>query len=305
MIYLDFFKALVYTAVFSLLATPLDFKLATAIGAIDIPKDSRRMHSMPIPRTGGISIFAAFAVFGFIFCRDIAPELTCLLMGAIFTVILGIADDAFCLSAKIKLTVQVVAALITVSGILFLYGGSGVILSTVAVLWVLIFTNAHNFIDGLDGLCAGVSITEAVALSVIFLLNGDTSLGILAATVGGACIGFFPYNGKKARIFMGDTGSTFLGFSLGAISLVFLLRHMSITAFISICFVFFVPLSDIFFAVSRRLYQRKSIFFPDRHHIHHMLADSTLGHRGASLVLRLVSLVSSIFGVLVISFELR
>ena len=106
-------------------------------------------------------------------------------------------------------------------------------------------------------------------------------------------------NEKKAKIFMGDTGATFLGFSLGVLSFAFLLQVKSISAFISICLIFSVPLFDLAFAVTRRICQKKSIFCSDRSHIHHILAYSTLGHRKASLVLRCISLFLSLVGILV------
>ena len=297
MFYLDIFKALVYTAVFSLLATPLDFKLALAIGAIDVPKDARRMHTRPIPRIGGISVFTSFVIFSLIFCRDIAPDLICLLSGAIFVVVLGIADDALGLSAKVKLTVQVLSAVFTVSGMFFYYD-MGIFLATFGVLWLLTLTNAHNFIDGLDGLCTGISISEAIGLSVLFFTRGEISLGYTAMILAGACVGFFPYNEKNAKIFIGDTGATFLGFTLGALSFRFLLSSRSISALISMCLIFSIPLCDLAFAVTRRIYHKKSVFCSDRSHIHHILADSTLGHRKASLFLRYISLLSSVTGVL-------
>lgn len=288
MIYLEIFKALIYTAVFSLLITPFDFLIARAIGAIDIPTDSRRMHSSPIPRSGGISMFAAFAAFGLFFCSGPSPASASIILGAVIIVTLGIADDASNLSAKIKLTVQAVAAVITVSGVTHpARDGWGFFI--IGVLWVLTLTNAHNFIDGLDGLCAGVSLCESCALGASLLHIGEPFLALLSFTLGGACLGFLPYNDKKAKIFMGDTGSAFLGFVISTLSLRILDHAPSAKALISISLILFLPLCDISFAILRRISQGKSIFSSDRSHIHHILADSSLGHRRASLILRFVS----------------
>lgn len=299
MIILDTLKALVYTAVFSLLATPLDFRLARAIGAIDIPKDGRRMHSSPIPRIGGISVFASFTVFSFIFCQGNAPELVSLLSGAVLIVVLGIVDDCLALPAKLKLTVQFTASTFSVVG-LMLYGEViSPITVALAVLWLLTLTNAHNFIDGLDGLCVGVSLIEATAIGVLLLIRGSVPLGLSAFVLGGACIGFFPFNASNAKIFMGDTGSTFLGFVLGFFSLELLRLDLTPHAFLAIGSIFFVPLADISFAVIRRLSQGKSPFAPDRSHIHHLLADGKLGHKRASVAIRLASLLGGIIGLLI------
>lgn len=299
MIILDTFKALVYTAVLSLLVTPLDFRLARAIGAIDVPKDGRRMHSRPIPRIGGISVFVSFAVFSFVFCRGTAPALIPLLSGTVLTVVLGIVDDCISLPAGLKLTVQFAAAAFAVAG-LMLYGESiNAITVVLAVLWLLTLTNAHNFIDGLDGLCVGVSLVEATALGVLLLICGSVPLGLAAFVLGGACIGFFPFNARDAKIFIGDTGSTFLGFVLGFLSLELLRFDSTFHTFLAVGLIFFIPLADITFAVIRRISQRKSPFAPDRSHIHHLLADGRLGHKRASALIRLASLLLAMVGILI------
>ena len=296
MIYLDFFKALVYTAVFSLALTPFDFKLASAVGAIDIPKDKRRMHTRPIPRLGGVSIFLSFAFFCLFFCFRIFNLISGFFMGAVIIISLGIIDDSISLSAKSKLWAQLCASILAVVGL-----GNSSIFSSVTVilgiLWLLTLTNAHNFIDGLDGLCAGISLIEAIAMGILFLLSEDNNFAIFAFIIGGACIGFLPYNDNKAKIFMGDTGSAFLGFALAFISWNFVLSTSEISALISILFIFAIPMCDIVFAVTRRIIKGSSPFEPDRSHIHHILADSTLGHKKASLILRIASLCFALFGI--------
>ena len=301
--FLEIFKALVYTAVFSLLLTPLDFGLARAIGAIDIPADGRRMHTRPIPRLGGISLFASFIVFSLVFCGGLSLSLATITLGSCVIVALGVADDSLSLSAKKKLAAQSLAAMISASAVIQL-GHSSVVAFILATLWILTLTNAHNFIDGLDGLCAGVSLIEACAIGVLFLLIKSPLLSLLAFILGGACIGFLPYNDKKAKLFMGDTGSAFLGFIIGILSFEFMASARSFTALLSILLVLLLPISDIVFAVTRRIYQGKSIFESDRSHIHHILADRTLGHRGASVTIRVFSLISAVLGVvLFIAFD--
>ena len=304
MIILDTLKALVYTAVFSLLSTPFDFVLARAIGAIDTPKDGRRMHSRPIPRIGGISIFFSFVIFSLMFCRATAGKLFSVLFGSILIVVLGVIDDCVPLSPKIKLSVQFTAVMLAVSGLTIYEGRMNAAIMAFAALWTLTLTNAHNFIDGLDGLCVGVSLTEAVSLGFLFLISDSASLALIAFVLGGACIGFFPFNAKNAKIFMGDTGSTFLGFVLGFLSLELLRLTPTLPTFLSIVFIFAIPLTDITFAIIRRISQGKSPFAPDRSHIHHLLADGKIGHKRASLIIRLSSGLFDILGIYIYLFSM-
>ena len=288
-------KALVYTAVLSFALTPLDVILARRLGAIDVPVDTRRMHTSPTPRIGGISLFASFIFFAFIFYKKLAPEFTFVVSGAFFTVILGVFDDSIGLSAKTKLTAQTFISVLCALGIFspFRYGAA---VSVFAVIWITAFINAHNFIDGLNGLCAGVSLIEAVAVGVLLLIAKETSYAVWAFVLGGACLGFFPYNYPKARLFLGDTGSTFLGYTLGVFSLKLITVRANFLTFASVLFIFFVPLADVLFALTRRIKQQKSVFSADRSHIHHLLADK-LGHKKASLVLRLTTLALAATGV--------
>lgn len=295
---LDILKALVYTAVFSLAATPLDFRIAGAIGAIDVPKDSRRMHSSPIPRIGGVSLFTSFALFCLIFCKETASLLCCMLSGAVLIVILGIIDDCARMGAKSKLLVQGFASLAVILSARIFRIEFQALSAIFSFVWLITLTNAHNFIDGLDGLCAGVSITESLALGTVLLLGGNVGLSLASFVLGGACIGFFPYNAHNAKIFMGDTGSTFLGFCLGAISAYLIAYELSPKAVISVFLIFLLPLADITFAVTRRLAEGKSPFAADRSHIHHILADK-IGHFRASRRLRLISALTCLLGVIV------
>ena len=303
MIILESLKALVYTAVFSLLSTPFDFALARAIGAIDTPKDRRRMHTKPTPRIGGISIFFSFVVFSLMFCRDTVGTLFSILCGSILIVILGIIDDCSSLYAKTKLTIQAIAVLFAISILTFYEGRMDIVTLSFAFIWILTQTNAHNFIDGLDGLCVGVSLTEAVSLGILFAAQGSLPLALASFVLGGACIGFFPFNARNAKIFMGDTGSTFLGFALGFLSLGLLKLSPAFPTLLTLMLIFSVPLTDITFAVIRRTSHGKSPFAPDRSHIHHLLADGKIGHKRASLLITLASVLFSAIGISVYIFS--
>ena len=299
MVVLSLSLAAVLTALSSLLLTPLDFRVAHRLGAIDVPKDGRRMHRRPVPRLGGLSIFFASLLFSLIFCFAIADKLFFCWAGAILIVCVGVLDDAMTLPPWIKLFSQIGAAYVsTIGGNVISTLGSvplGAASLPITLLWIVTLINAHNFIDGLDGLCCGVATVESAALGFVGLALGKPLLAAAAFVLFGACIGFRPYNTGGARIFMGDCGSTFLGFAMAWVS-VALLADPSPISPISLLLIFAVPLADITVAVTRRLAKGKSPFLPDRSHIHHMLADTSLGHFGASRLLRLAAALLATVG---------
>lgn len=291
--------AAVLTALSSLLLTPLDFRVAHRLGAIDVPKDGRRMHRRPVPRLGGLSIFFTSLLFSLIFCFAIADKLFFCWAGAILIVCVGVLDDAMTLPPWIKLFSQIGAAYVsTIGGNVISTIGSvplGAASLPITLLWIVTLINAHNFIDGLDGLCCGVVTVESAALGFVGLALGKPLLAAAAFVLCGACTGFLPYNTGGARIFMGDCGSTFLGFAMAWVS-VALLADPSPISPISLLLIFAIPLADITVAVTRRVAKGKSPFLPDRSHIHHMLADTSLGHTGASRLLRLAAALFAAVG---------
>ena len=215
--------ALLVAAVVALIATPVVRSLAFKIGAVDVPRDSRRMHDHPIPRMGGLAIFFGFILSVLLFL-PLTTQLRGMLLGAVVIVMLGIFDDIYAVSAKLKFAVQIGAALIAVlmgKQIDYLsnpsifssdpYWHLGVLSIPISVLWIVAITNAVNLIDGLDGLACGVSTISSMTMLVIALTVAEAQVAILMAALAGACIGFLPYNLNPAKIFMGDTGSLFLG----------------------------------------------------------------------------------------------
>ena len=291
--------ALCLSALLSLALTPLDFRIAAALGAIDVPRDGRRMHKRPIPRLGGLSIFFSFLLLSVFYDFKIASDLFYVWSGAILVVLIGVLDDALALPPLLKLGVQCAAAYVaTMGGGLFStlsFGNQNLSLGALAFPLTLLFTvtmtNAHNFIDGLDGLCAGVSLCESLALGLVCL---GTSPAYAAAgfLLGGACLGFLPYNLRGARLFMGDTGSTFLGFTLATLAL------RTVTNPLTLFLLFALPLSDLAFAVTRRLLHGKNPLLPDRSHLHHLLADRFGAYR-ASKLLTFAAALAALLAVLI------
>ena len=295
--------ALFAAAVVAFITTPVVRSLAFKIGAVDVPRDSRRMHDHPIPRMGGLAIFFGFILSVLLFL-PLTTQLRGMLLGAVVIVILGIFDDIYALSAKLKFAVQIGAALIAVlmgNQIDYLsnpnifssdpYWHLGVLSIPISVLWIVAITNAVNLIDGLDGLACGVSTISSMTMLVIALTVAEAQVAILMAALAGACIGFLPYNLNPAKIFMGDTGSTFLGFVLATVSIQGLFKSYAIISFAVPFLVLGLPIFDTCFAILRRLARGQSPMAPDRGHIHHRLIDMGFTQKQAVAVLYLISAI--------------
>ncbi len=293
--------ALLSAAAISLALTPLIKLLAKKVGAMDVPKDDRRMHHTPIPRMGGLAIFLGFLISVLIFLKlGDRPELAGILLGAVIIVVLGVLDDIMALPALPKFLVQIVAAIIVVVNGCRIDHFMGWALPDwlsypVSVIWIVAITNAINFIDGLDGLAAGVSAISAGTMLVVALLlvpepTAMVSAILLAALVG-ACVGFIPYNFNPATIFMGDTGSTFLGFMLASISIFGLFKTYAVISFAVPFLVLGLPIFDICFAVIRRLAHGQSPMHADRGHVHHRLIDMGFSQKQAVAISYLLSAI--------------
>mgnify|MGYP001512872689 CR=1 FL=1 len=295
--------ALIVALIVALVATPVVKSLAFKMGAMDVPKDNRRMHDHPIPRMGGLAIFLGFLLSVLLFA-EITPQLRGMLLGSVIIVVLGIFDDIYSLPAMFKFVVQIVAALVAVfSGNVIqtlsnpnifssdLYWDLGVLSIPVSVIWIVAITNAVNLIDGLDGLACGVSTISSMTLLVISLVVSDAPAAILMAALAGSCIGFLPYNLNPAKIFMGDTGSTFLGFILAVVSIQGLFKSYAIISFAVPFLMLGLPIFDTCFAIFRRVSHGQSPMAPDRGHIHHRLIDMGFSQKQAVAVLYVISAI--------------
>lgn len=260
--------------------TPAVRVLAFKIGAVDVPLDDRRIHKKPIPRIGGLAIYLGFTLTTALFC-EVSHELVTIWIGGGALVILGILDDIFRLNPWIKLAVQfLVAGFAVCNGCLInhinlggVYVELGHFSSPLSILWIVGLTNAINFIDGLDGLACGVSAISSLSLLFVVLLHGDFVSSIVCAILFGACLGFLPFNSNPARIFMGDTGALFLGYSLAVLSVHGVFKMHAVLSFIAPLMIFALPIFDAAYAILRRVLSGKSPFAPDRGHIHHRLID--------------------------------
>jgi len=297
----DVMIALVVALVISFVATPLVRRLAFRIGAVDVPKDNRRMHKHPIPRLGGLAIFLGFLVSVLIFA-EINRELQGILIGAVIIVILGIVDDVKSLPAKLKLVVQLVAAFVAVShGVMIEainnpnifsenpYWVLGIWSWPITVIWIVAITNSVNLIDGLDGLADGVSTIGALTMLILSVFLGQGDIALICGALVGACVGFMPYNMNPAKIFMGDTGSTFLGFVLGTLSIQGLFKYYAVISFLVPFIILGLPILDTTVAFTRRILRGQSPMTADRSHIHHKLIDMGLSQKQAVATLYIIS----------------
>ncbi|MCD8390594.1 MAG: undecaprenyl/decaprenyl-phosphate alpha-N-acetylglucosaminyl 1-phosphate transferase [Firmicutes bacterium] len=307
--------ALLVSFGFSFACTPLVRRLAFRVGAIDIPKDKRRMHKKPTPRIGGLAFVFGFLVaticFAFPYCNK--RELWGTLLGAVIIVVLGVFDDCKNLPALFKFVVQIIAALavIYVGGIKISVFTNPNILSdnpywvlpewlsiAITVLWIVFITNAVNFIDGLDGLAAGVSAIMSISLVFIAVRSGEISIAILGISLMGACFGFLPYNLNPAKIFMGDTGSTFLGFMLATLSIQGVFKSYAVISFAVPLLILGLPLFDASFAMIRRIFHGESPMMADRGHLHHRLIDMGFSQKQTVFILYAIAGVLGISAVL-------
>ena len=295
--------ALLVALVVSFLMTPVVKTFAYKVGAIDVPKDNRRMHKVPIPRLGGLAIFIGFMVSILLFA-EISAEMKSILLGAVIIVVLGVVDDIMALPAMLKFVVQIAAALIpALNGVQILafsnpnifseslYWVLGGLSVPFTVLWIVAITNAVNLIDGLDGLANGVSAISATTMLVIALVGGQTQVSIVLAALVGACVGFMPYNMNPAKMFMGDTGATFLGFILATMSIQGLFKYYAVVSFVVPFLILGLPIFDTAFAFIRRVAHGQSPMHAERSHIHHRLIDMGLNQKQAVATLYVISAI--------------
>ena len=304
--------AFIVSFAFTFATTPLVRRFAFKIGAIDIPKDNRRMHKKPTPRIGGLAIIFGFTVATLCFAQP-SRQLYGTLAGAAIIAVMGVIDDCKNLPAKLKFVIQIIAALVVVfAGDIkidvftnpnFLSDNPYWVLPewlsvTLTVIWIVFITNAVNFIDGLDGLAAGVSAIMSISLVFISIRVGEYPIAILGIALMGSCFGFLPFNFNPAKIFMGDTGSTFLGFMLATLSIQGVFKSYAVISFAVPLLILGLPLFDALFAMIRRILRGQSPMTADRGHLHHRLVDMGFSQKQTVFILYAISGVLGITAVL-------
>jgi UDP-GlcNAc:undecaprenyl-phosphate GlcNAc-1-phosphate transferase len=275
------------------LLTPAVGGMARLLGAVDTP-DARRLNRRPIPRLGGLAIFLGVLVPALAFL-DLSGESRGVLLGAAIATVVGAVDDFQGLSPPVKLAGQLVAASIPPAfgvwidhftfpflGVVDLPYWVGVPLS---MLFIVAVMNMVNFLDGLDGLAAGVCAIAGTTYAVLALSLGKADPAILSAIVGGACLGFLRHNFFPARIFMGDSGALCLGFILASVSIQGLLKTASTVVLVLPLLVLAVPIIDTSFVVAKRLKHGLPVYAADRSHLHHRFLNIGFSQRRAALTM--------------------
>jgi UDP-GlcNAc:undecaprenyl-phosphate GlcNAc-1-phosphate transferase len=277
-------------------ATPRVIDFAIKVGALDAP-DARKVHTRPIPRMGGLAIYAAF-VLAVLASMYVSREIMGLLVGGTVILIVGIIDDLKPLPARVKLLGQIVAAAVLVMfdiRIEWLTNPFGDMLYVeylsipLTILWVVGLTNTVNLIDGLDGLAAGVSTIASVTILLVALQQNFWTVAVLTAALAGSALGFLQHNFNPAKIFMGDTGSMFLGYMLAAISILGAVKSAATIALIVPIVALGLPILDTAFAIIRRYMSGRPIFKPDKGHLHHRLLEMGLTQKQAVLLMYVIS----------------
>lgn len=279
--------------------------LAEKIDALDYP-GTRRINETPVPNIGGLAIWASFLLTAFIFFEFNKTLFGILLGGSLITFI-GFVDDLYDISPFFKLILQILAAsVLLIFGVkiefitnpfggMFFLGAWGIPLT---ILWVVSITNVVNLIDGLDGLAAGVSIIAVITIFFVSLQEGQSLAAVMALSLAGSSVGFLYYNFHPAEIFMGDSGSMFLGYTLASISVAGALKSATAITLVVPVLALGVPILDTVFAIIRRAYNKKPIGKADNGHVHHRLLALGWNQQEATLIVYGISIFLGIIAVI-------
>lgn len=308
------------------MATPYTIKFAKKVGAVDTPKDDRRINKITMTRLGGLAVIAGFVV-SIIYLLTVMSiegkiDLTVdsyhkkmlgFAIGGIIICVTCFYDDVKGAPALVKLLAQIVAAVVVVSmgiridniSIPFIdFKMNQIFYTILSVGWIVGITNAINLIDGLDGLSTGISLISCVSLLIIFSLNGSPLISIILITaLAGSLVGFLPFNFNPAKTFIGDTGSNFLGYCLAIISIIGIAKTYTAIVIIAPLIVLALPVGDTLFAIIRRLLKGKSlkaIIEPDANHLHHKMLKAGFTQKQVVLILYGITAILGIFTIILL-----
>lgn len=306
----------VFSALASLLLTPFAIKLSEYFKVLDRPSP-RKIHSEPRGRLGGVAIYFAFLIgilapaqFGLPLKTAISFDMSIIgfLLSSLIIVILGVFDDKYDLTPRFKFFVQILAATILVTFGLKIEMISGINPGTsfdlgilkipATIFWVVAITNMINFIDGLDGLAAGITVIASLTLIIINYLDKlSINSCVMLASTAGACVGFLKYNFHPAKVFMGDGGATFLGFTLGVTSVMGAFKSATFAIVLVPFLALLIPIFDMIYAILRRIRREIPPHIADKEHLHHQFLELGLSHKQAVITLYTIALSLSFFSI--------
>lgn len=302
----------------AIVTTPIVIRVAKWFNIVD-PPDIRKVHSKPVPRIGGVAIFASMIglVIPVLFLpgaigdtlRLLQPKVTVVLCAAGLVFFVGLVDDVRGLRVRIKLLFQVVAAMVVCSANIRIESivvtnrwtlEFGWLSWPVTLLWIVGITNAVNLSDGLDGLAAGISAITCGVLAILAVHSGDTVMAVVMLALLGSLTGFLLFNFDPARVFMGDSGSLFLGFTIASASVLCATKIQTVVGLALPILALGIPIFDTLFSMLRRFLERRSLFAPDRSHFHHRLLALGFKQRHAVIMAYVVTLLVTGLGMLML-----
>ncbi len=296
-------KEIIYMIVipflFVLAITPFIKRVAKHIGAMDIPNE-RKVHKVPIPRLGGLGIYMGF-ILGYVLFGTMSLKMNAILIGSFIIIITGIIDDINPIPAKIKFLFQIVAAsVVAFYGKILLsdlsafgfYIEFGIFSYPITILFIVSIINCINLIDGLDGLAAGLSSIYFITIGIVIVgwMHTFELDAVITFVMLGSTLGFLCHNFNPAKIFMGDSGSMFLGYMIAVIALLGFKNVTLTTLLVPICLLA-IPIMDTLFAIIRRVINKKPIGEPDKKHLHHQLLNLNISHRNTVLIIYFVDIL--------------
>lgn len=300
------FFMIILTGLFVLLFIPIIKNIAIHVGALDLP-DARKVHKVPIPRLGGLGIYLGF-LLGYMLFGYESIQMNSILIGSFIIVITGIIDDIKPIPAKYKFLGQIAGA-----AIIPLYGGIvlrdvsafgiyinfGIFSYVITILFIVSVVNCMNLIDGLDGLAGGIASIYFFTIGVIAIMfkNSSGLDTILTFVMLGSTLGFLFHNFNPASIFMGDSGSMFLGYMIAVISLLGY-KNVTFTSFIVPIFLLAIPILDTLFAILRRVVNHKPISMPDKNHLHHQFLKKNFSQKKTVLVIYFIDALFAIASII-------
>ena len=290
--YFDIFIAFLISLIASFTLTFPIRKLAIKWNIVDHP-NYRKIHKKVTPRFGGMAIFLG-SFLGILYLWPENEHLLAIIAGAFVIVITGTLDDKYEIRPVIKLTGQFIAASFIVSSGLIIeqitlpFIGKielGFISVLVTVFWIIGITNAINLIDGLDGLATGVSTIALISISIMAIIDSQLIVLYFSIVLIGANLGFLYHNFYPAKIYMGDTGSNFLGYIIAVISMLGLFKNVALLSFLIPIIILGVPIFDTLFSIIRRIRDKESIMMADNKHVHYQLLRIGFSHRTSVLIM--------------------
>lgn len=309
-----FISAFIISLLITVLITPVIKKISESRGFLDKPGE-RKVHKRPIPLGGGVAVYIGFFltvlilsafIFSFTGAKFFSVNLTktinymlgLFICGTII-LIMGLIDDKKVIPAKVKLVFQIGIALIlyyfgfsidyiTLPGTKILYLSKPISLA-LSLLWIVGLTNALNFLDGLDGLLAGITVISCVSFAIVTASQGQFVVTVLMLILAGSALGFLRYNFYPAKIFLGDAGSLFIGLMLSSLSIMGAFKVTATLVFIIPLVIMGIPIFDTTYAVTRRMVKGQSVFKADKGHLHHKLLSMGLSQKKVVITIYVIS----------------